>query len=338
MIAFQTARRERDAQRSFGEWLRDSWRRTTRRQTQFSLVSAALAAVLALTLIVDYMVGHSHIQRFMVGVWIGSYLMLTLIPLVLGRRYPLWAGLLFVGYLTYWSVHNLLNTNHPHMELNALLEAPMVAVYLGWFYPPWIARTGLWLHLAALTSTVLLRTDVENHQFSTDLALLYAILIAVFCLEAASYTRRDAERAARYDPLTGVLNRRGLAHLGDQALARARQSGGPLVLAVVDFDDFKTVNDTGGHAEGDLALKTCSAEWEAGLGSADLVARTGGDEFVLLIHSDEAEADARLAELRRRTAYSWTWGLARFGPDDTLDSLMLRADQALYGCKEARGG
>ena len=43
MIAFQTARRERDAQRSFGEWLRDSWRRTTRRQTQFSLVSAALA-------------------------------------------------------------------------------------------------------------------------------------------------------------------------------------------------------------------------------------------------------------------------------------------------------
>lgn len=330
-------RREADWERPLLERLGDLPVRFVRWQNQFSAVSAALAAVLALTLIVDLLVGHPHIQRAAVAGWIASYVAFTVLPLAFGRRYPQWLGLVFVVYLTFWSVYNLLHSNHAHMELNALLEAPMIAVYLGWFYRPWLARTALMLHLVLLTLGVAGRPASEDHAFSSELALLYAVLIAGFCLEAASSIRLRAEREAWHDPLTKVLNRRGLSQLGGEAIARARQSGAPLVLAVVDFDDFKAVNDSGGHAAGDDALRACSARWEQGLGEDDLVARTGGDEFVLLMHADEEAAHERLRALRSRAAYSWSWGLTQLSDGDTLDSLMLRADAALYRQKAARG-
>lgn len=312
-------------------------RRIGRRQTQFSAMSSALAAVLAITMLVDIVVGHPHIEQVAVAVWLVTYLALTALPLRFGSAYPRWAGLLFVAFLTFWSAFSLVRSNHPHMELNALLEAPMVAVYLGWFYRPGIARACLALHLAAVSLAVLLRPTPDEPAFSSSLALLYALLISVFCLETGSYIHRRAERQARRDPLTDALNRRGLVLLGERALALAERSGESLVLAIVDLDDFKEVNDAGGHAAGDEALRACSAAWARGLGPRDLVARIGGDEFALVIHADERAAAERLARLRAESPHVWTWGLAERAPGDTLDRLMLRADEALYRGKAARG-
>lgn len=336
-MAAPSWRRAADARRSLPSRIGDLFVRFARWQDRFSVASSALAAVLALTLIVDLIVGHPHIQRGAVMGWILSYVAFTVLPLACGRRYPRWFGLVFVAYLTFWSTYSLLHSNHAHMELNSLLEAPMVAVYLGWFFRPGLARAGLLLHLAALTVAVLVGPPSEDHRFSSSLALLYAVLISGFCLEAASFIRRRAEREAWHDPLTRVLNRRGLTEYAREAIARAKHTGEPLMLAVVDFDDFKAVNDRGGHAAGDDALRTCSAEWVEGLGEDDLVARTGGDEFVLVMHADEAAANARLAALQAAASHSWSWGITHYSEGDTLDSLMLRADEALYRQKDARG-
>lgn len=248
-----------------------------RRQNQFSVVSAVVAVTLAAILLVDYAVGHPHIQRGAVALWMGGYLAFTALPQILGRRYPRWVGLLFVGYVTFWSVLSLMQSSHAHVEVNALLEAPVVAVYLCWFFPAWIARTGLAIHLLAIALAVLVGPRGYDHEFSSALALLYAVLIAGFCLEGGVYLRRRAEQEARRDPLTGVLNRRGFQELGARALRRAHRSGAPLTLAAIDFDDFKQINDTGGHAAGDAALRESSALWRRGLGPDDLVARIGGD-------------------------------------------------------------
>ena len=333
MVIESVSRRESDAKRTPLARLRDLWLRDRRRQSQFSLFSAALSGVLLLTMFVDYLVGHEDIQRGVVALWLASFAVMTVLPLMLGRSYPRWAGLLFVAYLTFWSGYNLINTVHPHMEVNALLESPMVAVYLGWFYRPLIARAGMAIHLGALTAIVLLRTTVESHQFSSDLAITYTVLISVFCLEAASYVHRVADREAQHDQLTGALNRHGLSKFSARAFARARRSAEPVILAVVDFDDFKAVNDDGGHAEGDRALREATFAWTAGLGKRDLVARTGGDEFVLIIHAELATAHQLLEKLSGDAEHPWSWGLAQYSAGDTLYSLMLRADRALYAQK-----
>ncbi|MBN9613404.1 MAG: GGDEF domain-containing protein, partial [Actinobacteria bacterium] len=117
------------------------------RQSHFSLVTAALAAMLLVTLVADLIVGHPHFDRAAVIAWVASYLVLTLLPLICGDRCPAWLGLLLVAYLTFWSAFSLSHTNHAHMEVNALLESPMVAVYLGWFFRSWLARFVLALHL-----------------------------------------------------------------------------------------------------------------------------------------------------------------------------------------------
>jgi len=305
-------------------------------QSQFSVVSAVLSGVLALTMITDYFVGHEHFDRAAVAAWAFSYLVLTFVPLVCGARYPRWLGIVLVAYLTFWSSYSLIHSSHAHMELNALLESPMVAVYLGWFFSPWVARAALATHLVVVSLAVLLRPDGDAYLFSSNLALLYTLLIAGICLEAASRMRARADREAWHDPLTGALNRRGLVHRGWKAIARALQTGQPLCLAVVDFDDFKAVNDGGGHAAGDEALRAVSAGWLEDLGRSGLVARTGGDEFVLVFFEDERAAQERLERMRSRAAHPWSWGLVRFHEDDSFEDLIVRADIELYKRKQSK--
>ena len=306
------------------------------KQSHFSLVTAALAAMLLVTLLADLIVGHPHFDRPAVVAWVVSYLVLTLLPLVCGERCPAWLGLLLVGYLTFWSAFSLSHTNHAHMEVNALLESPMVAVYLGWFFRSWLARFALALHLLTVSLATLFRPESQHYPFSSDLALLYTLLVSWLCVETATLVRARADREARKDPLTGVLNRRGLVEFGSLLITRAQRRGEPLSLAVIDFDDFKSVNDAGGHAAGDEALRVVSASWVHGLSEESLVARTGGDEFVLILPETEEAAGARLERLRVEAEFPWTWGLVQLRPDETFDGLVGRADAELYERKRLR--
>jgi diguanylate cyclase (GGDEF)-like protein len=148
------------------------------------------------------------------------------------------------------------------------------------------------------------------------------------------------------DPLTGLANRRRSQEMLEALCAMARRFGQPLCLAVLDVDDFKTINDTGGHATGDEVLRTLGATLTRTFRAEDVAARWGGDEFVIGMYGmagdDGRERLGRfLEELRgapiaEGVAVTMSAGLAQFPADGAdLDTLYRAADAALYRAKEA---
>lgn len=330
--------RESDSRRllALRHRLRDAGLRIRARQSDFSSVSAQLSLVLALTLLTELVVGHAHVHRAAAFACLVGFGALSIVPLWAGRRYPRWAGLAVTGALALWSAVQVFQTTHAHTELSALLELPVVALYLGWFYRPVTARLALLVSLLAILLAMLWRVEPASSGYSSAIAFGYAVLISTMCLEAGSFLRRRALARADFDPLTGALNRRGLVARAPRVIAEAQRAGTPLSVALVDFDDFKAVNDQGGHAAGDEALRVTARAWAEGLGTHDLIARVGGDEFLLLLHSDRDTANARLCDIARGAPYAWTWGLTQVRPGDSLDELMSRADGRMYGAKGQR--
>ena len=94
---------------------------------------------------------------------------------------------------------------------------------------------------------------------------------------------------SRTDSLTGLVNQRGFMEELERELERCRRSALPLCLAYIDLDNFKKVNDTYGHAAGDEALQKLAAKLQQRVRTADVVARTGGDEFLVLLWSPQPD-------------------------------------------------
>lgn len=151
------------------------------------------------------------------------------------------------------------------------------------------------------------------------------------------------ERLATTDPLTGVFNRRHFEEVATTEIARARRYGVPLSLVIFDIDHFKSVNDRFGHQAGDRVLTRVTHLVREHLRVNDTLARWGGEEFVVLLpHRDAGEA-TRVAEKLRTLIGSTefdavghltcSFGVARLGSGDSVDSLIHRADQALYEAK-----
>ncbi len=154
------------------------------------------------------------------------------------------------------------------------------------------------------------------------------------------------EKLIRTDPLTGVANRRYFAERFDSALSFARRYQQPLTIVMADLDHFKQVNDTYGHAAGDRVLKSFAECLSVTSRKEDLVARYGGEEFMALMPNTRPPEGARFAE-RVRAALSEmdlledgnpvtaSFGVAGLSSEDTGDSLLKRADEALYEAKLA---
>jgi diguanylate cyclase (GGDEF)-like protein len=125
-------------------------------------------------------------------------------------------------------------------------------------------------------------------------------------------------------------------------IARARRTEQALVVAFVDVDKLKDINDSEGHAAGDRTIRAVADALRSSLRSYDLVIRYGGDEFVCAMSGlDLAAAGERMAQVNvvlegvgRRSV---SVGLAQLGQDDSLDSLVARADTALYASRVRHG-
>jgi diguanylate cyclase (GGDEF)-like protein len=177
-------------------------------------------------------------------------------------------------------------------------------------------------------------------------------LLRIYCNQAAvalenAIVRERVENLAATDGLTGLFNRRYFDSALARELARCDRNSTSLALLIADVDHFKSFNDTYGHAMGDLVLKKVAEVFGSGLRKADVLARFGGEEFVVILPNVTARGALESAERLRssvarsplhpggpRKSVTVSIGFALF-PDDASDAkaLLEAADGALYEAK-----
>jgi len=184
---------------------------------------------------------------------------------------------------------------------------------------------------------------------SEDLVLYSASLIqnlmAINILNANLYQKTT--RMALIDGLTGLYNKQVFHEFLGKEREFSERSGTPFFLAIFDIDDFKKINDTHGHLEGDEVLKILGSLFLRSARKADIVARFGGEEFAWIIHnSDKEDCFNGLERIRNAVcatvfpkdiSVSVSIGLAQYFPNnhDSIENLINRADSALYQAKAA---
>jgi diguanylate cyclase len=167
-----------------------------------------------------------------------------------------------------------------------------------------------------------------------------------FELKAAN---RRIEELAELDELTGSFNRRCIMRMLDDELIRAHRAKAPCSIALIDLDWFKRINDAYGHPTGDEVLRTFAITVFANIRTIDRFGRYGGEEFLLVLPDTPLEAAARMLDRLRAIVADLDWsafspymrvtisaGVATIGRDENADTLLARADSALYVAK-ARG-
>jgi diguanylate cyclase (GGDEF)-like protein/PAS domain S-box-containing protein len=156
-------------------------------------------------------------------------------------------------------------------------------------------------------------------------------------------SERDAllarvEAMARTDELTGIANRRALYEEIRGELSRAKRMGYDVSLAMLDLDHFKAFNDEWGHLAGDHLLREAAAAWRTAVRVTDLIGRYGGEEFVVLLPScSPADALDVIERVQGATPAGQTVsaGIAAWDGCESAESLLRRADRALYEAKRA---
>jgi len=171
-------------------------------------------------------------------------------------------------------------------------------------------------------------------------------LVRIYVLDITQRKWAEAEiyLLATTDSLTGIANRRQFSTFLASEIDRAKRYGTPMSLAMCDIDYFKRVNDTFGHDVGDHVLQALTSLVKENIRANDVVARWGGEEFMILMPQSDVEAASNVSEkLRLAIAghhfnnldkLTVSLGVTGFEPQDDLNSLLKRVDEALYEAKK----
>ncbi|SEJ11396.1 sensor domain-containing diguanylate cyclase [Pseudomonas sp. NFR16] len=180
------------------------------------------------------------------------------------------------------------------------------------------------------------------------ICLVVMIVVLILLNRVVRRFQLRIETQAMTDSLTGLPNRRGFDRIAMNAIAEARREHKALSAMLLDLDHFKRLNDTHGHLAGDEVLSGFADDIRRCLRDTDIICRWGGEEFIILLKDTNISGARRVAEKIRLLAEQHTYvftgsalqvtvslGLTELHPDDTLQSLIARADQALYSAKQS---
>ncbi len=249
----------------------------------------------------------------------------------------------------------------------------LVILAFGAFSLSW--RRIMWLTLLTLVSLIVTVTILtlsrpvsldpslrasELHLDLTNVLMISIVLPAVSAIAAQlSFLRRrlreqhvslteameEVQRLATHDDLTGLINRRYVGERLTQELHRFQRSGNAFSIVIIDLDFFKQVNDTQGHAFGDKVLQAFAIQAKATLRDSDLIARWGGEEFLMLLPDTHGPQGvmiiqrllACMHEVPHGTGPSLTFsaGVTEVQRDETVTEAIARADAAMYEAKQA---
>ncbi|MBT2295091.1 GGDEF domain-containing protein [Pseudomonas fluorescens] len=207
-------------------------------------------------------------------------------------------------------------------------------------------------HLEGLLGTMDQHQKQRDQREQEVSARLKSLAERVALMEQDAQVVRDnleeQRQKALIDPLTGLPNRAAWSERLEQEVAQWQRHGNSLLLAMLDLDHFKRINDNYGHLAGDRVLKIIASVLRRRLRGSDFIARFGGEEFVLLVPDTPLASGARLAETLRAAIEACPFhfkgepvtitvsvGMTAFKSGEHSDSVLKRADQALYRAKNA---
>jgi diguanylate cyclase (GGDEF)-like protein len=280
--------------------------------------------------------------------------MLAALPLIVRQRAGRWGtfGLVLLGDLIYLVVALCIVDPVRYATPLMLLFASMVAA---WFLGPW--ELGINMVVTVAVVTVALWQSYPHAvalgvQVGVSAGMLNAASFGVFVLRRRVQRLLEATQVLSHlDPLTGLYNRRYLVEQAPRLWRQARRDGTRVAAMVLDLDHFKQLNDEHGHAAGDAVLRAVADSLTATVRPADVLARTGGEELVVMGMVSDPDEATRLAERLRRAVSATTTddghavtasiGIALTRPvdgenaPDALWRLIDRADAAMYEAKQA---
>lgn len=185
------------------------------------------------------------------------------------------------------------------------------------------------------------------HVFNLSVVFVMFSYLSFYYLKTVRRAQNELQILATTDPLTALFNRRHMTYLADQEVKRTDRSNNCISVMLIDLDHFKNINDQFGHTVGDKVLIAAAKILNKEVRQQDLVARWGGEEFLIIL-PDSGGEDAKLSAERIRKAfqdYDWlsilqkherltlSAGVCELGKTENLSTAIARADRALYKCK-----
>ena len=257
------------------------------------------------------------------------------------------------------AVFALLATAVPRPEpavafsVGTLASASAVVALLLWTAAPRITRSALWM--LAITGTALATlaattaaTRSLGHDAEIDLsrstwligsgAIVLGGVVVRRLMDELRHRIGLLDSLSRTDQLTRIPNRRSWDDEVSRELARARRDHSSLCIAMLDLDHFKTFNDMRGHQEGDVLLTHTAAAWREAVRESDFIARYGGEEFAVILRGCSLQDALPIVERLRMVMtdeQTVSVGIARWDGAEDAESLVRRADEALFEAKAA---
>jgi diguanylate cyclase (GGDEF)-like protein len=214
----------------------------------------------------------------------------------------------------------------------AAFAYPWIAIYSAHFFPRRVViAQGLLISVGFGVGLLLSGLPHVGIYWAIVTVTIWSICLVLGRLSES--LRRQADT----DLLTGLLNRNGFLAAANREHAIAQRSGNPLTLALLDLDGFKQINDKRGHVAGDRVLAELGRAWRERLRTGDILARHGGDEFVLLLPATPPESAVSVLDRLRveELPVTWSVGIGEWLAGESLAECVARADSHLYSVKNA---